>query len=45
VVEAMLERVDLMLDAGDCQPGPTSVIDLTGDDVEVVRQGFVPIEL
>lgn len=45
VAEAMLERVDLMLDAGDCQPGPTSVIDLTGDDVEVVRQGFVPIEL
>lgn len=45
VAEGSLRHVDLMLDAGDCQPGPTSVMDLSGDEVTVTRQGFIPLEL
>lgn len=45
VAEGSLRHVDLMLDAGDCPPGPTSVLDFTGDAPVVVRQGFVPLEL
>jgi tRNA threonylcarbamoyl adenosine modification protein (Sua5/YciO/YrdC/YwlC family) len=45
VAERMLRLVDLMLDAGDCPPGPTSVVDLTGDAPEVTRQGFQPLAL
>lgn len=40
-----LRHVDVMLDAGDCEPGPTSVIDGTGDEPQVVRQGHRPLEL
>ncbi|MFC4729906.1 L-threonylcarbamoyladenylate synthase [Coralloluteibacterium thermophilus] len=47
--EAMSERwlrhVDLMLDAGDCPPGPTSIIDASGKEPQVVRQGFAPLPL
>lgn len=43
VAGIMLRHVDLMLDAGDCPPGPTSVVDFTGPDIEVIRQGNVPI--
>lgn len=45
VAEGSLRHVDLMLDAGDCQPGPTSVLDLTGDEPMITRQGFVELEL
>ncbi len=45
VAESSLRHADLMLDAGDCQPGPTSVLDLTGDEPMVTRQGFVALEL
>ena len=45
VADRMLRLVDLMLDAGDCPPGPTSVIDLTGDVPQVTRQGFRPLAL
>ena len=45
VAESLLRHVDLMLDAGDCPPGPTSVLDLTGDAPTVTRQGFYPLEL
>ena len=45
VAERLLRHVDLMLDAGDCPPGPTSVLDLTGDAPTVTRQGFYPLEL
>lgn len=40
-----LRWVDVMLDAEDCEPGPTSVVDCTGDGPEVVRQGFRPVAL
>jgi tRNA threonylcarbamoyl adenosine modification protein (Sua5/YciO/YrdC/YwlC family) len=40
VAERALRHVDLMLDAEDCPPGPTSVVDLTGDEPLVTRQGF-----
>ena len=45
VAERCLRWVDVMLDAGDCEPGPTSVIDCTGDEFLVVRQGFHPVSL
>jgi tRNA threonylcarbamoyl adenosine modification protein (Sua5/YciO/YrdC/YwlC family) len=45
VAERMLRHVDLMLDAEDCPPGPTSVVDLSGDVPQVTRQGFRPLAL
>ncbi|MCB1567927.1 MAG: threonylcarbamoyl-AMP synthase [Xanthomonadales bacterium] len=45
VAEGSLRHVDMMLDAGDCQPGPTSVVDLCGEEPLVTRQGFVPLDL
>jgi tRNA threonylcarbamoyl adenosine modification protein (Sua5/YciO/YrdC/YwlC family) len=45
VAERMLRLVDLMLDAEDCPPGPTSVVDLTGDAPQVTRQGFRTLTL
>ncbi len=45
VAEGSLRHVDLMLDAGDCPPGPTSVLDLSGDEPAITRQGFVELEL
>ena len=40
VAERMQRHVDLMLDAEDCPPGPTTVVDLSGDAPQVTRQGF-----
>lgn len=45
VADALLDRVDVMLDGGDCEPGPTSVVDATGDQPELVRQGYRPLQL
>lgn len=45
VAERALRHVDLMLDAGDCPPGPTSVVDLSGAEPLVTRQGFHPLTL
>ena len=45
VAQASLRWVDFMLDAGDCPPGPTSMVDGTGDEPEVLRQGFQPVDL
>ena len=45
VAEASLRWVDFMLDAGDCPPGPTSMVDCTGASPVVMRQGFQPVEL
>ncbi len=45
VAERWLRWADVMLDAEDCEPGPTSVVDCTGDAPEVVRQGFHPVAL
>lgn len=45
VAEFMLRHVDLMLDAEDCEPGPTTVIDCTGEMPELIREGFRPIDL
>ncbi|MBS0192835.1 MAG: threonylcarbamoyl-AMP synthase [Proteobacteria bacterium] len=45
VAGALLDRVDFMLDAGDCEPGPTSVVDVTGDVPQVLRQGHRPLDL
>ena len=43
VAERCLRWVDVMLDAEDCEPGPTSVVDCTGDQPVVLRQGFHPV--
>lgn len=45
VAERSLRWVDVMLDAGDCEPGPTSIVDCMGDEPVVVRQGFHPVTL
>jgi tRNA A37 threonylcarbamoyladenosine synthetase subunit TsaC/SUA5/YrdC len=43
VADLLLERVDFMLDSGDCEPGPTSVVDATVGVPELLRQGFRPL--
>ncbi|MGQ0800940.1 MAG: L-threonylcarbamoyladenylate synthase [Pseudomarimonas sp.] len=45
VAERILRDVGLMLDAEDCPPGPTTIVDLTGDVPLIVRQGWQTLEL
>ena len=45
VADCCLRWVDFMLDAGDCPPGPTSMVDCTGDEPVVLRQGFQALDL
>lgn len=45
VADRLLEQVDVMLDGGDCEPGPTSVVDATGSAPELLRQGYRPVTL
>ena len=45
VAERCLRWVDVLVDAEDCEPGPTSVVDCTGDSPEIVRQGHQPVVL
>jgi tRNA threonylcarbamoyl adenosine modification protein (Sua5/YciO/YrdC/YwlC family) len=45
VAEHMLRHVDLMLDAEECPPGPTNVVDLTGDEPKVTRPGWRELSL
>jgi tRNA threonylcarbamoyl adenosine modification protein (Sua5/YciO/YrdC/YwlC family) len=45
VAERCLRWVDVLLDAGDCEPGPTSVVDCTGDSPDIVRQGYRSVAL
>lgn len=44
VKEELDHLVDAVLDSGDCGLGPTTVVDLTGDEPEVVRVGAGPAE-
>lgn len=44
VADLWLHAVDVMLDAGHCEPGPTSIIDCTLPVPELVRQGFQPVD-
>jgi len=39
VRDAVESRVDVIIDDGYCPPEPTTVIDLSGDGVEIIRQG------
>ena len=39
VREALDNQVDMIIDDGYCPPEPTTVIDLSGDSVEIIRQG------
>ena len=45
VADRALRWVDAMLDAGDCEPGPTAVVDCTGEEPVVVREGHRPLPL
>lgn len=40
IVERLGNTVDLIIDGGACQNEPTTVIDLTGDAPELIRQGL-----
>ena len=44
VADFWLHAVDVMLDAGHCSPGPTSIIDCTLPASVVVRQGFQAVD-
>ena len=39
VRDAVESRVDVIIDDGYCPPEPTTVIDLSGGDIEIIRQG------
>jgi len=39
VRERLQRQIDLVIDAGACRLEPTTVVDLTGDEPELVRQG------
>jgi len=39
VRDAIEGRVDVIIDDGYCPPEPTTVIDLSGDVIEIIRQG------
>src|SRR5688572_10771649 len=41
--ERCLRWVDAMVDAGDCEPGPTTVVDCTGETPQVMREGHRPL--
>jgi tRNA A37 threonylcarbamoyladenosine synthetase subunit TsaC/SUA5/YrdC len=41
-----LERqIELIIDGGACSLEPTTVVDLTGDDVQLIRQGRGAIQI
>ena len=40
IVERLSGAVDLIIDGGPCQREPTTVLDLTGDAPELLRQGL-----
>jgi tRNA threonylcarbamoyl adenosine modification protein (Sua5/YciO/YrdC/YwlC family) len=42
--ERLEHEIDLVLDAGSCGVEPTTIIDLTGPEARVTRQGKGPIE-
>ncbi|MBY0556737.1 MAG: threonylcarbamoyl-AMP synthase [Burkholderiaceae bacterium] len=39
IVERLGKQIDLVIDGGACSMAPTTVIDLTGADAELIRQG------
>jgi tRNA A37 threonylcarbamoyladenosine synthetase subunit TsaC/SUA5/YrdC len=39
ICERLGKQLELIIDGGACSMEPTTVIDLTGDDAELVRQG------
>ncbi len=39
VRDAVENQVDVIIDDGYCPPEPTTVIDLSGDSIEIIRQG------
>jgi len=43
--EALQKRVDAVVDAGACPMSPTTVIDLSGGEAVVLRQGRGALEL
>ena len=44
-VKAVLNgSIDLVIDAGHCPPEPTTVIDISGDEVLILREGAGNLE-
>ncbi|MBT4730434.1 threonylcarbamoyl-AMP synthase, partial [Candidatus Woesearchaeota archaeon] len=39
VRDAVESQVDVIIDDGYCSPEPTTVIDLSGSSIEIIRQG------
>ncbi|MBV1856595.1 L-threonylcarbamoyladenylate synthase [Catellatospora tritici] len=39
IKERLDHQVDAVLDSGDCTTGPTTVVDLSGDEPEILRRG------
>jgi len=39
VLERLGKQVDLVIDGGACRLEPTTVVDLTGDEPELIRRG------
>ena len=39
VMEEIGHLVDAVLDSGDCGTGPTTVVNFTGDEIEIERYG------
>ena len=39
IAEKIGKRVDLIIDSGHCEPESTTVLDLTEDEIVVVREG------
>ena len=37
--DAVESQVDVIIDDGYCSPEPTTVIDLSGSSIEIIRQG------
>lgn len=45
VREALENKVDVIIDGGYCLPEPTTVIDLSSSDIEIIRQGAGDINI
>ena len=41
---ALNGSIDLVIDAGHCPPEPTTVVDLSGDNIQVLREGSGSID-
>ena len=43
--EEYCERVDLVIDGGYGNNVPSAIIDCTGDEIEIIREGILPLQM